>query len=642
MLRPLPQTIWPRSPHVYAILGLVMGVAIGISSLAWQVKTLKPLQKYYIGTYLRCQFLPVNQNLSLIQVLSPKGPIIAIDPWVRPTGTGKQKVLLITPEGLQAGMRQPSLMPLRRVDPGKVKAFLVASIYGGIPLAETFKYPLWFAGIVSLIGLFLGIRIDRRNAKRAHEGVQVRGPILRNPVEAAGKTKGNGVALWLEPRSKLDREQIFKLALNREAEGQSALVVGDSGTGKTTLQRGFLHQIQARGETAIVHDPHGEFTEEFYRPERGDVILNPLDTRFPFWSPGLEVEKGNEAEGLMLGQSLYPVLPYEQAFFKQQASSLFAFLVAYHQPSGNELGEMMANDEVLDEMVKGTEFERTLTKDSAAQRSGIVSTLNLAGPAFRLLPDTATNTFSTKEWAKTRKGWIFISNTTSTREALYPLQSMWVDLLIARLLDLGQPKGLPFTWMFLDELAAFQHLPKLKLGITEGRKAGLSLFLGFHGKSQIEGIYGKDADTLFALPRTKIFLRTAEEGAAKWASGMIGEVEMMRVRESRPAHEFMSKGRGHNFSVERTLEPLVLYSTIMRLDDMHGYLSYENMAVPITLAKIPKTIVAPRYIPAPIRQRWFAADTDATETSEATPKEKPKSPTLPPGKPPSPAYGIGL
>jgi type IV secretory pathway TraG/TraD family ATPase VirD4 len=297
--------------------------------------------------------------------------------------------------------------------------------------------------------------------------------------------------------------------------------------------------------------------------------------------------------------------------------------VSYHQPTGYELGEWMANDAVLDEKVKGTEFERTLTNDSPNQRSGIISTVNVAGPAFRLLPDEAKRTFSTKEWAKTRRGWIFITNTTGTRDALYPLQSMWVDLLIARLLDIGQPKGLPFTWLFLDELAAFQHLPKLKLGITEGRKAGLSIFLGFHGKSQIEGIYGKDADTLFSLPRTKIFLRTAEEGAAKWASGMIGEVEMMRVRESRPAHEFFSQGRGHNYSVERTIEPLVLYSTIMRLPDLEGYLCYENMVVPIRLAVIPKTVIAPKYIPAPIRQRWFAADQDAAEPSESiTPQQK--------------------
>jgi len=457
----------------------------------------------------------------------------------------------------------------------------------------------------------------------------------------------------LKTQLQFDRSKVFPLAIKRQHEAQGGLVIGDHGTGKSTLQRGFLHQIRERGETAIIHDPHGEFTEEFY-DSNSDIILNPLDTRFPFWSPGNEVDKGNEAEGLMLGTSLYPVLPHEQAFFKQQASSLFAFLVAYHQPSGYELGEMMANDEVLDEMVKGTEFERTLTKDSAAQRSGIISTLNLAGPAFRLLPDKAERTFSTKEWAKTRKGWIFISNTTSTREALYPLQSMWVDLLIARLLDLGQPKGLPFTWMFLDELAAFQHLPKLKLGITEGRKAGLSIFLGFHGKSQIEGIYGKDADTLFALPRTKIFLRTAEEGAAKWASGMIGEVEMMRVRESRPAHEFFSQGRGHNYSVERTIEPLVLYSTIMRLDDMHGYLCYENMVVPIHLAKIPKTIVAPRYIAAPIRQRWSAPEDDATvaasegaaEGEEYPPDDYPEDETeenaVPQGKTLAPAYQMEL
>jgi hypothetical protein len=38
---------------------------------------------------------------------------------------------------------------------------------------------------------------------------------------------------------------------------------------------------------------------------------------------------------------------------------------------------------------------------------------------------------------------------------------------------------------------------------------------------------------------------------------------------------------------------------------------------------IPKTVIAPKYIPAPIRQRWFAADQDAAEPSESiTPQQK--------------------
>jgi type IV secretory pathway TraG/TraD family ATPase VirD4 len=423
-----------------------------------------------------------------------------------------------------------------------------------------------------------------------------------------------------------DKRRVFPLAIKRKHEVQNALILGDIGAGKSTFQRGILHQVQARGDVAIVHDPHREFVQEFYQPDRGDVILNPLDARSPFWAPGLEVEQGDEAQALMLGESLYPVQPGDQPFFKKQAAALFAFLVAYHRPTGRELGDWLANDDLLDEKIRGTEFERTLTKDSAGQRAGIIGTANIAGPALRLLPEQGSKKpFSTKEWAQTRRGWIFVTNTQETRLALRPLQSMWLDLLIARLLSMGEQPKLPNVWMILDELAALQNLPQLKVAITENRKAGLSIIVGFHGRSQLDGIYGRDADTIFSMPKTKILLRTSESDGADWASRLIGTVEVERVRETRPAHEFFNHGRGHSYSVERREERLVLYSQIQSLPDLQGYLRYEDIVVPVRFAVLPRKAIAEGYIPAPLPLRWAAPAPMAEQPEEQLPAaDKPK------------------
>lgn len=77
-----------------------------------------------------------------------------------------------------------------------------------------------------------------------------------------------------------------------------------------------------------------------------------------------------------------------------------------------------------------------------------------------------------------RRGWIFVTNTLETRKALSPLQSMWLDLLIARVISLAAQPNLPNFWMVLDELAALQNLPQLKVAITENRKAGFSTIVG--------------------------------------------------------------------------------------------------------------------------------------------------------------------
>jgi len=75
-------------------------------------------------------------------------------------------------------------------------------------------------------------------------------------------------------------------------------LMGDTGTGKSSLIRQLLLQVQARGETAIIYDPALEYTPQFFDPDRGDAILNPLDRRTPFWTPADELRI--DAEGLTL------------------------------------------------------------------------------------------------------------------------------------------------------------------------------------------------------------------------------------------------------------------------------------------------------------------------------------------------------
>ena len=94
-----------------------------------------------------------------------------------------------------------------------------------------------------------------------------------------------------EDRTTLDR----MLGLNKKLhvplnkENPHFLIMGHNSTGKTQLIIQLLLQIEARNELAIVHDPAREYTPPFYKPQRGDVILNPCDQRMPFWSIGDEV-----------------------------------------------------------------------------------------------------------------------------------------------------------------------------------------------------------------------------------------------------------------------------------------------------------------------------------------------------------------
>ncbi len=44
-------------------------------------------------------------------------------------------------------------------------------------------------------------------------------------------------------------------------------IIGDTGSGKTTIMLQILRQIQHRGDSAIVYDPAWEFVQRFYDPK---------------------------------------------------------------------------------------------------------------------------------------------------------------------------------------------------------------------------------------------------------------------------------------------------------------------------------------------------------------------------------------
>ena len=203
----------------------------------------------------------------------------------------------------------------------------------------------------------------------------------------------------------------------------------------------------------------------------------------------------------------------------------------------------------------------------------MLASLGLVAKCFRLLPekDQTDRTWNARSWAKERKGWIFITSRPPERETLRPLHSLWIDLLVMRLLTAPQPGQKP-VWFVIDELASLQKLPQLHTAITENRKSKNPLVLGFQGKAQLEVIYGHLAEVMLSQPATKIFMKTAEPKAAEWISEAIGKVEIERLKETK----FDGSRSGKNFTVDRQIEPLVMGSEISGLDDRHAYLKLGN------------------------------------------------------------------
>ena len=370
--------------------------------------------------------------------------------------------------------------------------------------------------------------------------------------------------------------------------------MGDSGSGKSSLIRQVLAQIADRGETAVVYDPALEYIGQFYSPKRGDVILNPLDQRMPFWSPSDEVTRSSEA--LTLAASLFQETDRENPFFVQGPRKIFAHLLNL-KPTPEELLGWLSDERELERRLKGTALAAMIYESAGPQRGGMFGSLSMVADSLRLLPPKVrlVKIFSVAAWAEHRQGWVFVTSIPEAREQLRPLISMWLDMMILRLMNQGRRGTCP-VWFVLDELSSLHRLPQLLTAITENRKAGNPVVLCFQGRSQLESIYGHQAEAMLSQPATKIFLKTSEPRAAQWISDTLGEVELERLRESRTHGEMPKPRESRCYQLEREVRPLVMKEEITGLPKGYGFFKCGNLVVRISFPYLELPERHPRFL----------------------------------------------
>ena len=534
---------------------------------------LTPLQQFYLPYYVRSGvqgLMHKTDKYELVMVLDREGPArLATNDDVitrkkQSTPGSKQLPLELSPAGISKGFIYIYQYPKTAYQNKPLYAYFQSAVYDGQDLWDIFRSPLLFGVAVFALQLPFAMSRDMARRRELRYGRRLRGPERVTPKEFNRKVKGDGIGL----KTDFMRDMV---RIPARAEAQHIQVIGDTGAGKTTIILQVLRQIRARGDSAIIYDPALEFTRRFYETSRGDVILNPLDKRCPYWGPSEELRRSSEADALAV--SLFqPPQDKKGEFFVEIPQQIFAHLLRYG-PSPKELIEWMSTPAEIDRRVAGTEVANYIDRAAGPQRVGVLASLSKVAKSLRLLPEkgSGNGAWSATEWSETRRGWIFITSLPAEREALRPLQSVWIDMLVLRLLNEPKP-GQKRVWFVLDELASLQRLPQLATALTENRKSDNPIIMGFQGKAQLEVIYGHLAEVMLSQPSTSIYLKTKEPKAGEWVSQGIGKVEVERMKETR----FDGSRSGRNFTLDRQIEPVVLESEISGLPDLHAFMKYGN------------------------------------------------------------------
>ena len=228
------------------------------------------------------------------------------------------------------------------MDHARLHTDLEVWIYGSQTLTDLARPSLITALVVSILGLMVAIPKDVQWSRSRRHGRRLKGPELVTVRRFKRLTRANGIRFVQVPHLAARLLGVRSaLKIPRAIESSHLLVMGDSGTGKSALIRQILQQLEDRGDTAIVYDPALEYTPQFYTPERGDVILNPIDARSPYWSPGDELR--HEAEALTLATSLFPDRANENPFFTEGPRRIFAHLLTF-RPTAEELSSWLRHD----------------------------------------------------------------------------------------------------------------------------------------------------------------------------------------------------------------------------------------------------------------------------------------------------------
>lgn len=490
-----------------------------------------------------------------------------------------------------------------------------------------------------LASLFLFRRAMERRRERALRDRVIAGTLVASEKQLAKLIRDEIAAeAKTNAQTRPSPLAIGTVPIPLRLETRHMAMIGTTGSGKTTALRQLLDGIEARGEAALVYDTSGEFIAHYYRPERGDVILNPFDARCAYWSPFAEIahpadadriahqlitETGQHDSDVWLDTSRILVANMIRALWSEGNRSLPALLNALQDRTKDDLKLWLA----------GSSSARTFADDADRATGSVLFMLAKAANLIQFLraEDSGGAPFAFRDFIHgldNRTGprpWIFVPRKEDYFEASKPLLACWLECAASAVLGLP-PSANRRIWFVLDELADLPRVDNLARLLPEGRKFGAAVVLTFQALGQMRHRYGPQlAESMLGCCNTKLFLQTIDSETRQWASQTIGECEV-EIQTMTDALAEDDNTPRTTLGRTRKMRPAILESEL-RLPKFEGYLLFPD-GLPVARIKLTADHVGRR---GNARQPGFVAgDPKTTLWEQASTAVPPPSPPPPP------------
>ncbi|HEX8058322.1 MAG TPA: type IV secretion system DNA-binding domain-containing protein [Novosphingobium sp.] len=390
-------------------------------------------------------------------------------------------------------------------------------------------------------------------------------------------------------------------------EQSHAMVIGTTGSGKTTALRGLVKQAIERDDSCVIFDLTGHYMEAFYEPER-DHVLNLNDARCETWSVFNDCD--TQSEFVSAASALIPPEHgSDGGFWEKAARMLFVEMCVKLKAQG--LGTNKAlSDELLKASLKriyarlkGTVADPLTSPDAARMAQSIRAVLNAHGEALRFLPENGSP-FSIRDWIRREEkagSILFITAQYVHLDMTRPLLTLWMNIAINTMMTLKHTRTLR-TWFVFDELGALHQLPALTRGLQTARSYGGAFVLGVHSFAGLREVYGENgARNIISLTGSKLILRTSDRDTAEECSKLIG---FQKVRTMDEAYSYGAHQTRDASTISPTTkeEALVIADDFTSLMNLHGYVRFSERfpSAHIKMDYVHYPSIAEGFEPAPL------------------------------------------
>lgn len=393
-------------------------------------------------------------------------------------------------------------------------------------------------GAIALAALVCGgavYSLIRANSPSRQAVRHIAGPMLRAGRQASRMLQAN----W---QRRFGREApgialAPGLVMPRSLEAEHILLVGGTGSGKTTILQSLMDGALRQGDRLLVLDVKGELTARL--PTDSFLLLAMGDARGADWRLGRDIVDENDATELAMELITETSDPAWSGGARRILAGLIRHLQQGAADSGLDWGWrdldqlLMRPIGELHGILTATAPECALFLDvtqEATRKQALSFYLVLianAGQAVRAavrMGRDGAPSFSIRDWvASPESAQVLILQQAQRAPLLSGILARIVLKLIAdAAVDLAAKTHIPPLWLFLDELPQIGKSDSVPRLAAIGRSGGIRVVAAIQSPSQLDHVYGHDqAQELLDNLTTKIVGRvaagkTAQEIAERW------------------------------------------------------------------------------------------------------------------------------